>query len=253
MDYIVIKIGGSTLTNMPDSTIEDIVALKNQGYNPVIVHGGGPFINQSLELQNVDSKFKDGLRVTTDDVLSVTTQTLIGQVNPSLVNKINQFGVQSIGMNGIDAQLFDIKPLDLKYGFVGEPIHIDTSVIATLTQSFLPVIASIGANQTTSQVYNVNADTLAYKLAQALHAPIYLLSDIPGVLINEKVQTSLNAKNIETYIEQKLIYGGMIPKVQDAVKAIEMGCQKVVIAAGNEAHIIQKLQHGHNVGTTIRK
>ena len=108
MDYIVIKIGGSTLTVMHDSTIEDIIALKNQGYNPIIVHGGGPFINQSLELQKVDSKFKDGLRVTTDDVLSVTTQTLIGQVNPSLVNKINQFGVQSIGMNSIDAQLFDL-------------------------------------------------------------------------------------------------------------------------------------------------
>ncbi|MDT3984651.1 acetylglutamate kinase, partial [Staphylococcus ureilyticus] len=188
MDYIVIKIGGSTLTNMHDSIIEDIVALKKQGYKPLIVHGGGPFINQSLELQEVATEFKDGLRVTTHEVLSVTTQTLIGQVNPSLVNKINQFGIQSIGMNGIDAQLFDIKPLDLKYGFVGEPIHIDTSVIATLTQSFLPVIASIGVNQMTHQVYNINADTLAYKIAQALHAPIYLLSDIPGVLINEKVQ-----------------------------------------------------------------
>ena len=253
MDYIVIKIGGSTLTNMHDSIIEDIVALKKQGYKPLIVHGGGPFINQSLELQEVATEFKDGLRVTTHEVLSVTTQTLIGQVNPSLVNKINQFGIQSIGMNGIDAQLFDIKPLDLKYGFVGEPIHIDTRVIATLTQSFLPVIASIGVNQMTHQVYNINADTLAYKIAQALHAPIYLLSDIPGVLINEKVQPSLNAKNIATYIEQKLIYGGMIPKVQDAVKAIEKGCHKVVIAAGNEAHIIQKLQHGHNVGTTICK
>lgn len=253
MDYIVIKIGGSTLTNMHDSIIEDIVALKKQGYKPLIVHGGGPFINQSLELQEVATEFKDGLRVTTHEVLSVTTQTLIGQVNPSLVNKINQFGIQSIGMNGIDAQLFDIKPLDLKYGFVGEPIHIDTRVIATLTQSFLPVIASIGVNQMTHQVYNINADTLAYKIAQALHAPIYLLSDIPGVLINEKVQPSLNAKNIATYIEQKLIYGGMIPKVQDAIKAIEKGCQKVVIAAGNEAHIIQKLQHGHNVGTTICK
>lgn len=253
MDYIVIKIGGSTLTNMHDSIIEDIVALKKQGYKPLIVHGGGPFINQSLELQEVATEFKDGLRVTTHEVLSVTTQTLIGQVNPSLVNKINQFGIQSIGMNGIDAQLFDIKPLDLKYGFVGEPIHIDTSVIATLTQSFLPVIASIGVNQMTHQVYNINADTLAYKIAQALHAPIYLLSDIPGVLINEKVQPSLNAKNIATYIEQKLIYGGMISKVQDAVIAIEKGCQKVVIAAGNEAHIIQKLQHGHNVGTTICK
>lgn len=113
MDYIVIKIGGSTLTNMHDSIIEDIVALKKQGYKPLIVHGGGPFINQSLELQEVATEFKDGLRVTTHEVLSVTTQTLIGQVNPSLVNKINQFGVQSIGMNGIDAQLFDIKRLSL--------------------------------------------------------------------------------------------------------------------------------------------
>lgn len=92
MSYIIIKIGGSTLTNLHESTIEDIVQLKKQGYKPLIVHGGGPFINQSLKLQGVTSEFKDGLRVTTDDVLSVTSQTLIGQVNPSLVNKINRFG-----------------------------------------------------------------------------------------------------------------------------------------------------------------
>lgn len=252
MSYIIIKIGGSTLTNLHESTIEDIVQLKKQGYKPLIVHGGGPFINQSLKLQGVTSEFKDGLRVTTDDVLSVTSQTLIGQVNPSLVNKINRFDIKSIGINGMDAQLFDIVPLDPQYGFVGEPANIDVSVIESLTDSFVPVIASIGVLKQTGQIYNINADTLAYKLAQALNAPIYLLSDIPGVLINEKVQASLNAKSIEAYIEQKLIYGGMIPKVQDAIQAIEMGCQKVVIAAGSESHIIQKLQNGHNVGTTIQ-
>src|SRR5699024_3939659 len=121
--------------------------------------------------------------------------------------------------------------LDSQYGFVGEPANIDVSVIESLTDSFVPVIASIGVLKQTGQIYNINADTLAYKLAQALNAPIYLLSDIPGVLSKEKVQTTLNTERGEAYIEQKLIDGGMIPKVQYALQAIEMGCQKVIIAA----------------------
>src|SRR5699024_2281445 len=131
------------------------------------------FINQSLELQEVATEFKDGLRVTTHEVLSVTTQTLIGQVNPSLVNKINQFGIQSIDMNGIDAQLFDIKPLDLKYGFVCEHFHIDTRVNATLTQSFLPHNEATGVIFVTHLVHNINHATLSYKIAQGIYALNY--------------------------------------------------------------------------------
>ncbi|MEB5782513.1 acetylglutamate kinase [Staphylococcus pseudoxylosus] len=253
MSYIVIKIGGSTLTNLHDSTIEDVSKLKQQGYQPIIVHGGGPFINKALEQRGVAPLFEDGLRVTTEEVLSVTSQTLIGTVNPDLVSKINQSNIQSIGMNGIDAKLFDVAPLDEKYGYVGEPKDINTSVFDKVTDQFIPVIASIGMNQATSQLYNINADTLAYKIAQALHAPLYLLSDIPGVLIDKEVQPSLNAERIQCFIDQELIYGGMIPKVQDAIQAIELGCQKVVIAAGSESHIIQKLQDGENVGTTIQQ
>lgn len=253
MSYIVIKIGGSTLTHLHDSTIEDIATLKQQGYHPIIVHGGGPFINEALAQRNVDPMFQDGLRVTTSEVLDVTSQTLIGKVNPELVSKLNRTTLQSIGINGLDAKIFDIQPLDKKYGYVGEPVDIDTNVISVLGESFVPVIASIGIKQDSGQLYNINADTLAYKIAQALNAPIYLLSDIPGVLIDNKVQSILNAERINQYIDQELIYGGMIPKVQDAIQAIELGCQKVVIAAGNEPHIIQKLQSGQNVGTTIQQ
>ncbi|PTI60517.1 acetylglutamate kinase, partial [Staphylococcus succinus] len=183
----------------------------------------------------------------------VTSQILIGKVNPELVSKLNRTTLQSIGINGLDAKIFDIQPLDTKYGYVGEPVDIDTNVISVLSESFVPVIASIGIKQDSGQLYNINADTLAYKIAQALNAPIYLLSDIPGVLIDNKVQSILNAERINQYIDQELIYGGMIPKVQDAIQAIELGCQKVVIAAGNEPHIIQKLQSGQNVGTTIQQ
>ncbi|MDK9857184.1 acetylglutamate kinase [Staphylococcus equorum] len=253
MSYIVIKIGGSTLTNLHDSTIEDIAFLRQQGFKPIIVHGGGPFINEALEQQGVPTQFKDGLRVTTREVLSVTSQTLIGSVNPSLVSKINKSDIQSVGINGIDAKLFDLIPLDDKYGYVGEPTDVDTSVLASLTEQFVPVIASIGQHRSTGQLYNINADTLAYKIAQFLQAPIYLLSDIPGVIIDEKVQATLNAERINHYIDQASIYGGMIPKVQDAVQAIESGCEKVVIASGNESHIIKKLQSGQNVGTTIQR
>lgn len=251
MSYIVIKIGGSTLTNLDDSIIQDIYRLKQQGYQPIIVHGGGPFINTALAHNDVAPEFKDGLRVTTEQVLSITSQTLIGKVNPELVSKFNVQGQGALGLNGIDAQLFDIEPLHQQYGFVGEPININTVALNVLASEFIPVIASIGLKQGTKQQYNINADTLAYKIAEVLEAPIYILSDIPGVLIDEKVQASLNAKDIQKYIEQKEIYGGMIPKVQDAVLAIQHGCQKVVIAAGSETHIVEKVHKGDTVGTTI--
>lgn len=253
MSYIVIKIGGSTLTHLHESIIEDIITLKKQGYKPIIVHGGGPFINKALENEGVAPKFKDGLRVTTETVLSVTSQTLIGQVNPQLVSKMNHNSNISIGINGIDGKLFDINPLSEKYGFVGEPIDMNTEFFQHLTNHFIPVLASIGIKQDTRQLYNINADTLAYKVAQALTAPIYLLSDIPGVIIDKEVQLKLNAESIQYFIDKEDIYGGMIPKVQDAVEAIELGCQKVVIAAGDEPHVIDKLVKGAKVGTTIQR
>ncbi|RIP37096.1 acetylglutamate kinase [Staphylococcus gallinarum] len=253
MSYIIIKIGGSTLTHLHDSIIEDIVALKQQGLRPIIVHGGGPFINKELENKGVVSEFQDGLRVTTSEVLAVTSQILIGQVNPQLVSKINQNVAVSIGLNGIDGKLVDINPLSEKYGFVGEPTHINVDVLEQVTDHFIPVIASIGMKHDTHQLYNINADTLAYKVAQALSAPIYLLSDIPGVIIEDLVQPTLNAEQIQGYIDSEAIYGGMIPKVQDAIQAIEHGCEKVVIAAGDEPHVIDQILNGGNVGTTIQQ
>ncbi|PHK49966.1 acetylglutamate kinase [Staphylococcus edaphicus] len=252
MSYIVIKIGGSTLTELHDTTIEDIAQLKQQGMRPIIVHGGGPFINQALKQQGVHTSFKDGLRVTTDKVLTITSQILVGMVNPQLVGKMNHTHIQSIGLNGVDAKLFDVKPLNEKYGYVGEAININTAVIDHITEHYIPIIASIGMHRSSSHLYNINADTLAYKIAQILKAPIYLLSDIPGVIIEDKVKPTLTSEHIQHYIEQEQIYGGMIPKVQEAVTAIEHGCQNVVIAAGNEAHVVQRIRDGQQLGTTIQ-
>lgn len=253
MSYIIIKIGGSTLTDLHESIIEDIVTLKQQGLRPIIVHGGGPFINKALENNGVATEFQDGLRVTTSEVLTVTCQTLIGQVNPQLVSKINQNTAVSVGLNGIDGNLVDIIPLSEKYGFVGEPTDINTELLEHITDHFIPVIASIGMKHDTQQLYNINADTFAYKIAQTLSAPIYLLSDIPGVLIEAQVQQTLNAEQIQNHIDSEAIYGGMIPKVQDAIQAIEQGCEKVVIAAGDEPHVIDKILNSGNVGTTIQQ
>ena len=251
MDYIVIKIGGSTLTNLDDSIIDDIYKLKEQGYKPIIVHGGGPFINEALSHYNVEPEFEDGLRVTSEQVLDVTCQTLIGKVNPQIVTKLNKKAHSAIGLNGMDAQFFDVAPLDDKYGYVGTPTCINAELLSHITAQYIPVIASIGLKQGTTQQYNINADTLAYKIAEALAAPLYILSDIPGVLIEDKVQHSLSATDIKRYIQQNHIYGGMIPKVQDAVLAINNGCEKVIIAAGSEQHIVQKVHEGQSVGTTI--
>lgn len=252
MSYIVIKIGGSTLTNLDDSIIDDIYKLRQQGYKPIVIHGGGPFINEALNQYNVEPEFKDGLRVTSKQVLDITCQTLIGKVNPQIVSKFNEYGHSAIGLNGMDTQFIDIEPLDYKYGYVGTPTKIDTKLVKYLAVHYIPVIASIGLKKGTKQQYNINADTLAYKIAEALAAPLYILSDIPGVLIEDKVQHSLSSIDIKRYIQQNHIYGGMIPKVQDAVLAISNGCEKVIIAAGSEQHIVQKVHEGHLVGTTIQ-
>jgi acetylglutamate kinase len=195
-----------------------------------------------LSHYNVEPEFKDGLRVTSEQVLDVTCQTLIGKVNPQIVTKLNKKGRSAIGINGMDAQF---------YGFVGTPTFINTELLSHLTAHYIPVIASIGLKQGTTQQYNINADTLAYKVAEALAAPLYILSDIPGVLIEDQVQHSLCENDIKRYIAENHIYGGMIPKVQDAVLAINNGCTKVIIAAGSEQHIVQKVHEGQSVGTTI--
>ena len=235
MKFIVIKIGGSTLSDMHPSIINNIKHLRSNNIYPIIVHGGGPFINEALSNQQIEPHFVNGLRVTDKATMTITKHTLIADVNTALVAQFNQHQCSAIGLCGLDAQLFEITSFDQQY----------------LCTKFVPIINSIGFNNHDGEFYNINADTLAYFIASSLKAPIYVLSNIAGVLINDVVIPQLPLVDIHQYIEHGDIYGGMIPKVLDAKNAIENGCPKVIIASGNKPNIIESIYNNDFVGTTI--
>ncbi|WP_239749360.1 acetylglutamate kinase [Mammaliicoccus sp. H-M34] len=251
MKYAVIKIGGSILNNLSKSIIEDILTLKKQNYVPIIVHGGGPFINMQLSKIGVESKFVDGLRVTDEEVLLQTSSTLIGEVNPQVVFQINQYEPLAIGVNGIDMNLFDIEPLHPKYGFVAECSSVNKAALELICSNSIPVVAPIGIDSISGQRYNINADSLAYKIASEMEGDLFLISDIPGVLIKDEVQANLSIKDINNYIETTEIYGGMIPKVTGAISAIKDGCKSVKIISGSSEHALLKSSISNEIGTTI--
>ncbi|HEK7170899.1 TPA: acetylglutamate kinase [Staphylococcus aureus] len=251
MKFIVIKIGGSTLSDMHPSIINNIKHLRSNNIYPIIVHGGGPFINEALSNQQIEPHFVNGLRVTDKATMTITKHTLIADVNTALVAQFNQHQCSAIGLCGLDAQLFEITSFDQQYGYVGVPTALNKDALQYLCTKFVPIINSIGFNNHDGEFYNINADTLAYFIASSLKAPIYVLSNIAGVLINDVVIPQLPLVDIHQYIEHGDIYGGMIPKVLDAKNAIENGCPKVIIASGNKQNIIESIYNNDFVGTTI--
>ncbi|HEJ7187951.1 TPA: acetylglutamate kinase [Staphylococcus aureus] len=251
MKFIVIKIGGSTLSDMHPSIINNIKHLRSNNIYPIIVHGGGPFINEALSNQQIEPHFVNGLRVTDKATMTITKHTLIADVNTALVAQFNQHQCSAIGLCGFDAQLFEITSFDQQYGYVGVPTALNKDALQYLCTKFVPIINSIGFNNHDGEFYNINADTLAYFIASSLKAPIYVLSNIAGVLINDVVIPQLPLVDIHQYIEHGDIYGGMIPKVLDAKNAIENGCPKVIIASGNKPNIIESIYNNDFVGTTI--
>ncbi|KIT83363.1 acetylglutamate kinase [Staphylococcus aureus] len=253
MKFIVIKIGGSTLSDMHPSIINNIKHLRSNNIYPIIVHGGGPFINEALSNQQIEPHFVNGLRVTDKATMTITKHTLIADVNTPLVAQFNQQQCSAIGLCGLDAQLFEIKRFDQQYGYVGVPTTLNIDSLSYLCTKFVPIINSIGFNNHDGEFYNINADTLAYFIAASLEAPIYVLSNIAGVLINDVVIPQLPLADINQYIEHGDIYGGMIPKVLDAKNAIKNGCPKVIIASGNKPNIIEAIYNNDFVGTTILK
>lgn len=216
-----------------------------------IVHGGGPFINDALSNQQIEPHFVNGLRVTDKATMTITKRTLIADVNTALVAQFNQHQCSAIGLCGVDAQLFEITSFDQQYGYVGVPTALNKDALQYICDKFVPIINSIGFNNHDGEFYNINADTLAYFIASSLKAPIYVLSNIAGVLINDVVIPHLPLGDINQYIEHGDIYGGMIPKVLDAKNAIENGCPKVIIASGNKPNIIESIYNNDFVGTTI--
>jgi acetylglutamate kinase len=264
---IVIKYGGSAMREerLRHSFAEDVVLMKFVGLNPVVVHGGGPQIDEVLQRLGKETKFVKGLRVTDSETMEVVEMVLVGKINKELVRLINQHGGRAVGLSGKDGELFRARGFvfednqeDSKetedIGFVGEVESVHPAIIRALDQDrFIPVIAPVGV-AADGQTYNINADLVAGKLAVALEADkLILLTDVRGILdpVGELL-SSISLSGAEELIKRKVVSGGMIPKVRCCIEAIQGGVQKSHIIDGRVEHaVLLEIFTDGGVGTEI--
>ena len=262
---IVIKYGGNAMASdvLKSSFARDIVLMKSVGMNPIVVHGGGPQIGQTLERVGKTTQFFDGMRVTDDETMDIVEMVLGGLVNKEIVSLINGHGGHCIGLTGKDAHLITAKKLDhrslsakptIDLGQVGEVEHIDTSIIELLlSDDFIPVIAPIGVGKDGSS-YNINADLVASSIAQALNAEkLILLTNTAGVLDkNGRLIREISTQQVKNLIQDKTIDGGMLPKVNCALTAISGGVASCLIVDGCTPHaVLLELFTDKGLGTLI--
>lgn len=269
-DTIVVKYGGHAMGD-PELALtfgRDIALLKLVGINPVVVHGGGPQINQMLERLDIRSTFVDGLRVTDASMVDVIEMVLAGSVNKEVAELISQAGALAVGISGKDGKLITARKLArtvrdpdsqiervLDLGFVGEPVKVDPRVIYALSGSgLIPVIAPVGLGED-GATYNINADTAAGAVAGAVHATrLLMLTDVPGVLDKDgKLIPELTAEQARQAIADGVITGGMIPKVETCIHAVQAGARAAVIINGRTPHAcLLELFTASGSGTLIR-
>lgn len=254
---VVIKLGGHAMGSdaAMESFARDVVLMQQVGINPIIVHGGGPMINTMLDKLNIQSEFVNGKRVTDDKVIEVVEMVLSGSVNKRIVQAINQQGGRAIGLSGKDSNLMLCTQTDSALGLVGTPSKIDPSVLKTLFDNdLIPVIAPLGAGEK-GETYNVNGDTAAGAIAAALKADrLLLLTDVAGVKdANGNVLTELTAAQIRQMTQEGVIAGGMIPKTETALAALNGGVRAVVILDGRAQNAcLLELFTEHGAGSLIR-
>jgi len=254
---LVIKFGGHAMGSqeLTRDFAKNVVLLRQFGIRPVIVHGGGPQIGKMLERLNIKSEFVDGLRVSDLETVEIAEMVLSGGINKGLVQAINREGGKAVGLSGKDANLIMAKKLREDLGFAGEPDTVDVSVLNTLAgDGFIPVISPISAGADGAG-YNVNADTAAGTIAGALGAArLMLLTDIEGVVDKEKnLLTNLSADDARALISNKTAQGGMIPKLETAIKAVQSGVEAVVILDGRRSNgLLVELFTDIGAGTLIR-
>ncbi|HJV06948.1 MAG TPA: acetylglutamate kinase [Chromobacteriaceae bacterium] len=262
---IVIKYGGNAMTDdaLKADFAKDVVLLKLVGLNPVVVHGGGPQINELLERVGKEGKFIQGMRVTDSETMDVVEMVLGGLVNKEIVSLINKFGGKAVGITGKDGHFIRAKkmyleskdegPIDI--GQVGEIQYIDPSLVALFEQQdFIPVVAPIGVGPN-GEAYNINADVVAGKLAETLHAEkLVLMTNTPGVLDkNGKLLTGLSAAQVDALFADGTIHGGMLPKIGSALEAAKNGVNSVHIIDGRVAHaLLLEILTDVGVGTMIK-
>lgn len=257
----VIKYGGHAMgdTALAEQFARDVVLLKQVGINPVVVHGGGPQISAMLQRLKIKSSFIDGLRVTDRETVEIVEMVLSGSINKEIVTAINRVGGRAVGISGKDAGLITATKLHrtthdpdsrieqvLELGFVGEPEAIDTHILDVLVESdIIPVVAPIGVCDS-GETYNINADTVAGALATALandaHVKtrrLYLLTDVPGVLDkNKKLIPNMSLSEARAAIADGTVSGGMIPKLETCIDAVEKGVEAAVIIDGRVPHAL---------------
>ncbi len=237
------------------SVMKDIVLLSLIGIKIVLVHGGGPEINDMLKKIGKQSVFVDGLRVTDKETAETVQMVLAGKVNKNLVGLLQNAGGKAIGLCGIDGKMFDVEPLDERLGFVGKITDVDTSVIdAALDAGYIPVVSTIGADKD-GNVYNINADTAAAKIAGALKAESFFsMTDTHGILedVNDPstLISKINVSDAPALIKRGIISGGMLPKIECCTEAIRRGVSKVFIIDGRVPHsLIIEILTDEGLGT----
>ncbi len=266
---IVVKYGGNAMTGDggTDDFSQDIVLMKQTGIDPVVVHGGGPQIGAMLKKMNINSTFIDGLRVTDAAAVEIVEMVLTGSINKQIVTAINAAGGRAVGLSGKDGNLVVARKVTMTktnpetglkeavdLGFVGEPEKINPEVLHTMMKSeIIPVIAPIGVGAK-GETFNINADTVAGAVAGRLNAErLVLLTDVEGVLDKDKkLVPKLTVREARALIADGTISGGMIPKIQTAIDAVEAGVKAAVILDGRIPHVLLlELFTEHGAGTLI--
>lgn len=264
---VVIKYGGNAMINeeLKNSVMEDITLLKYIGMNPVVVHGGGPDINKALDQFNIKSQFINGLRVTDTQTMEVAQMVLVGKTNKEIVSLLNQKGGKAIGFSGIDGNLIEcekhktmVDGVETDIGYVGKIKSINSKMLELVARDeYIPVIAPIGVGAN-GESYNINADTVAGEIAAALKAEkLMLLTDVEGVKMSKESDEILNALSTEQVyklIDDKIINGGMIPKVLGCIEALDKGVGRTHIIDGRIPHcILLEIFTYKGIGTMIMK
>ena len=255
---VVIKYGGNAMINeeLKANVIKDVVLLKAMGLKPVLCHGGGPGINKMLEQLDIPVKFINGLRYTSAEIIRVVEMVLIGQVNSELVGRISAQGGRAVGLSGISGSLFQCVQRSEELGYVGDVVQVNAEpVLAMLDAGFIPVVAPVGTDGKGTS-FNINGDTAASKLAGALKAEkLMILTDIEGLCNDIKVRdviSYLNVADVPGLKDQGTIAGGMIPKVDCCVQAIEEGVTSVHIIDGRQPHsMLYEAFSTEGTGTTV--
>jgi acetylglutamate kinase len=242
---VVVKYGGNAMTDpkLADSFAEDVVLMRHVGMHPVVVHGGGPQISDLMRRLGKEPEFVDGLRVTDAETVDIARMALVGKVNREIVASVNRHGPYAVGLSGEDAGLISVRQRDVRLGFVGDVERIDGSVIERLLrEDFIPVVATIGTDAS-GQAYNINADTVAGAIAEALAAEkLVYLTDVAGLYADLADEGSLvshvDAAGLEAMLEDGRLTEGMIPKMTSCVSAVRHGVARAHILDGRVPHAL---------------